>query len=200
MMSNESKCAMEATRRSLGHRSVGRLVGFDGSHAIRLVDAIGSIQEERLDGWRLATKSAFELLRTDLEKIMQGEAPSGRFPSDLLAGLHAAELDESSLGDYVISRTWAGIGSLIQFTDQEVAERAKLDNGVTNAFLAYFSVPFLADGEADFPQVNGVLRQKPIISDGSGNYFCVSIASSPTSRWTCRPTYAKPVPSSTRKS
>jgi hypothetical protein len=91
------------------------------------------------------------LLTDDLEKIRCDKSSSGSFSPEVLSELRKSSTDESRLRAYIIGRTWAGIGSRIQFTAQDVADRARLDLGVANAFLGYFSVSFLADGEAELP-------------------------------------------------
>lgn len=163
---------------------LARLFGFDGTHAIRLVDAIGSIQEERLETWRSNTRGVLDRLKEELRAIQEGGHPCDELPPEVVARLRTATPDDSLLGMLAIAQTWAGIGSRLQFNAADLAEKAKLDLPTVNAFLTYFSVPFLAEGEAELPRVNGLLRERPLIHDDAGNHFCVSVA---TLLWAIRP-------------
>lgn len=178
-----------------GGPSLRARAGFDGPEAIRLLERIRAITQERMDAWRADTERLGNELRDEVSAMRLGESPlemssCASWARPFLEPLvRAAPKDIRSATDRLaIASTWVAIGDRLLITAEQLCEGTGLPTATAQKFLTFFSLEFGASGRMSplWRHVDNATRYHPVLSDGNGRYFVISYDSL---LWALRPRF-----------
>jgi hypothetical protein len=151
------------------------LAGFEVEDALAIVQAFTEIGFDRLRDRREQALAFQRALSEAVERARASGAPVDPENDDeVTAALVALSAREAAKQIETMAIAWIfyAIGDTFQVTPEQLAEHTGVDVGRVGSFLELFSTEF---GQPTFgPVFTGqhILRQRPVIRDGDGNYLC----------------------------